>query len=60
VLPEDLNKIKEITPLEDISTSEKKQYRLKPTIIEFSDLLNSRLIFEACGYYERIELEKSL
>ncbi|MCR9286950.1 hypothetical protein OAF63_00500 [Saprospiraceae bacterium] len=60
VLPEDLNKIKEITPLEDISTSEKKQYRMKPTIIEFSDLLNSRLIFEACGYYERIELEKSL
>lgn len=59
-LPEDLNRIQEISPMEDISTPEKRQFRLTPTIIEFSELLDRRLIFEACGYYERIELERAL
>ena len=59
-MPDDLDRVKEISPLEDISNKDKIQYRMKPTLIEFSELMNSQLIFEACGYFERIELERAL
>ena len=55
-IPDDIEKVREISPIENISDSTKVQYRMHPTLIEFSDLLNSQLIFEACGYFERIAL----
>ncbi|MEL6655932.1 MAG: hypothetical protein AAFP77_07555 [Bacteroidota bacterium] len=54
-LPEDLQSLEEITPVEDISSEEVQRYRLSPNIAEFRKLLESKLIFEACDYFERID-----
>lgn len=54
-LPEDLEQLKAITPVEDISTSEHTRYLISPNLAEFRKLLESKLIFEACDYFERID-----
>ena len=54
-LPEDLEQLKAITPVEDISTPEHTRYLISPNLAEFRKLLESKLIFEACDYFERID-----
>lgn len=54
-LPEDLEALEMITPVEDISTEETQRYRISPNIAEFRKLMESKLIFEACDYFERID-----
>ncbi len=54
-LPEDLESLEMITPVEDISTEDTKRYRISPNIAEFRKLMESKLIFEACDYFEKID-----
>jgi hypothetical protein len=54
-LPEDLEQLEAITPVEDISTSEHTRYLITPNLAEFRKLLESKLIFETCDYFERID-----
>ncbi len=54
-LPEDIEQLKAITPVEDISTPEHTRYLISPNLAEFRKLLDSKLIFEACDYFERID-----
>ena len=54
-LPEDLEGLEAITPVEDISTEDVVRYRISPNIAEFRKLMDSKLIFEACEYFERID-----
>ena len=53
-LPEDLERLKEITPVKDISRGDTIQYELSPTIYEFHQILKEELIFQSCDYYERV------
>lgn len=55
VLPEDLERLEAITPVEDISTESKTQYRISPTMMEFDQILRQKLIFEECDYFIRIQ-----
>ena len=54
-LPEDLQNLEMITPVEDISSDDAKRFRISPNIAEFRKLVDSKLIFEACDYFERID-----
>lgn len=54
-LPEDLESLEMITPVEDISTEDTKRYRISPNIAEFRKLMETKLIFEACDYFEKID-----
>ncbi|WP_020537787.1 hypothetical protein [Lewinella cohaerens] len=54
-LPEDLEQLKAITPVEDVSTPEHTRYLISPNIAEFRKLLDSKLIFEVCDYFERMD-----
>ena len=54
-LPEDLESLEMITPVEDISTEDVQRFRISPNIAEFRKLMESKLIFEACDYFERID-----
>lgn len=55
VLPEEIEQLKAITPVEDISTPDKTRYLIAPNLAEFRKLIDSKLIFEACDYFERID-----
>lgn len=54
-LPEDLESLEMITPVEDISSEDVQRFRISPNIAEFRRLMESKLIFEACDYFERID-----
>lgn len=54
--PTDLQQLQSITPVQDLSTEDKVQFKITPTIMEFDQILNERLIFEACDQYTRIHL----
>lgn len=54
-LPEDLESLEMITPVEDISTDDVQRLRISPNIAEFRKLMESKLIFEACDYFERMD-----
>ena len=54
ILPEDLEQLESITPVENISTESKTQYRISPTVMEFDEILKQKLIFEECDYFNRI------
>lgn len=54
-LPERMSKLEAITPVEDLAPDdERPQYAINPTKAEFRKLLQTRLIFEECDYYEWI------
>ncbi len=53
ILPEDLEQLKEITPVKDISTQDQEQFLISPTILEFKALLDQKIIFEECDYFKR-------
>lgn len=55
VLPERMGRLEAITPVTNIATSERPQYEISPTKAAFSKLLQTRLIFEECDYYEWIQ-----
>lgn len=54
ILPENLSDLAAITPVTDISEQDLPQYKISPTKAEFRKLLQTRLIFEECDYYEWI------
>ena len=56
VMPEDLNKLEKITPVTDISTEEKNQILLAPTISEFKEIMQTQLVFQECDLYNRMKL----
>ena len=60
VLPEELEDLEALTPIEDISTEDNFQLRISPSIIEFSDLMDTKLIFKACEYFERTRLQRAI
>lgn len=54
-LPERMSKLEAITPVKDIAQdTERPQFEINPTKAEFKKLLQTRLIFEECDYYEWI------
>ena len=53
IMPEELEALKEITPVKDISTQDKEQLLISPTVMEFQQLLDHKLIFEECDYFKR-------
>ena len=59
-LPDDLESLKEITPVEDLSDEDMIQYRLKPSYIEFGEILNKQLLFQECDYYRRIKQKQQI
>ena len=54
--PEDLERLKEITPVTELSIRDTMQYKLSPSVYEFSQILDEHLIFEPCDFYKRIAL----
>ena len=56
-LPEEIEQLEEITPVQDLSTDDQVQYRISPTVIEFDELLQTQLIFQECDYFYRIPQE---
>ena len=59
-MPEDLESLEDITPMKDISNDKKKQFLIKPTLLEFSEILSQELIFETCDYYTRLRLDSTI
>ncbi len=54
-LPERMDKLEAITPVKDLAPDgERPQYEINPTKAEFRKLLQTKLIFEECDYYEWI------
>lgn len=60
VMPEDLEKLEKITPVKDISTEEKEQILLAPTVAEFREILRQQLIFQECDFYIRLKLPTAI
>ena len=60
VMPEDLSELEKITPVKDISTEDKSQILLVPTVAEFKELLKSRLLFQECDLYKRLKLPTAI
>lgn len=60
VLPKELEDLEAITPIENISREDNFQLRISPSIIEFSDLMETKLIFKACDYFERTRLQRAI
>ena len=56
VMPDDLGKLEKITPVKDISTEEKDQILLAPTVTEFREILRKQLIFQECDLYTRMKM----
>lgn len=52
-IPTDLEQLKEITTVKDISTEEKYQLLIAPTQMEFEEILYQKLIFEECDLFTR-------
>ncbi len=59
-LPEDLDRLKEITPVTDLSQGDTLQFKISPTVYEFSQILDEELVFETCDYFKRIALPVEL
>lgn len=59
-VPADLERLNEITPVEDISRGDTIQYRLSPTVYEFNQILEEELIFESCDYFRRLRMNKEI
>lgn len=55
ILPEELADLEKITPVEDISTDSRTRYELRPSRRAFRQLLKTKLIFEGCSRFERME-----
>ena len=55
-LPEDLEALEEITPVEDISTEDQIQLRISPSYMEFNEILQKQLIFEECDIFTRMKV----
>jgi len=55
ILPENINDLLKVTATKDISNKEQTQYIIKPSKIEFRELLNTKLIFEECDRFVRIK-----
>ncbi len=55
-LPENIHALKAITRVEDISTREQVQIRIRPTVMEFEEILNQELIFDECDIFYRVEV----
>ncbi|MEZ4934025.1 MAG: hypothetical protein R2788_18110 [Saprospiraceae bacterium] len=60
VMPEDLEALKKITPVKDISTEEKDQILLSPTPSEFREILKRNLVFQECDIYRRFKFPKEI
>lgn len=54
ILPEDLEALETITPVENISTENKIQYRINPTAKELDEILRTKLLFESCDQFTRL------
>ena len=54
--PEDLQRLNEITPVEELSRGDTIQYKIAPSVYEFNQILEEQLIFNACDFYERVAL----
>lgn len=55
LMPNDLEALKKITPVKDISTEDKTQILLSPTIAEFREILKQNLVFQECDIYRRLK-----
>ena len=56
IVPSDLERLAEITPVENLSRGDTIQYRINPSPYAFDQILREQLVFEACDYYERIRV----
>ncbi|MEO1263320.1 MAG: hypothetical protein AAFZ15_31210 [Bacteroidota bacterium] len=56
VMPEDLGKLERVTPVKDISTEERDQLLLAPTVTQFREILRQQLVFQECDLYTRMKL----
>jgi hypothetical protein len=52
--PEDLERLKEVTPVTDLSRGDTVQYLINPTVHEFNQILDEELIFKDLEYYYRV------
>ena len=55
VLPNDLDQLKAITPVENISEGDEVQYRVAPNLSEFHQLLESGILFQEYNMFYRIK-----
>jgi len=56
ILPENMKKLEAITLVKDLTEDDDRpQYEINPTKAEFKKLLQTRLIFEECDYYEWVQ-----
>ncbi len=54
-IPTDLERLEEITLVENLSSGDTVQYRLNPNNYQFNQILNEQLVFEVCDYFTRIQ-----
>ena len=52
-LPDDFDRLNMLTPVKDISTEDKVQYLIAPTVMEFDEILRRNLIFQECDLFTR-------
>ena len=52
--PEDLERLKQITPVKDLSRGDTVQYLITPTVREFNRILKEKLVFEKLEYCVRL------
>ncbi len=52
-LPDDFDRLNMLTPIKDISTEDKVQYLIAPTVMEFDEILKRNLIFQECDMFTR-------
>ena len=58
-LPGELEQLEQITPVEDISHDEVEQYMIRPTRMEFDEILRQEIVFETCEYFRRVSVPNS-
>lgn len=59
-LPKDLEALEKLTPVKDISTEQQIQFKIKPTEMEFGEILKQELIFQECDLFTRQYIDRQL
>lgn len=59
-MPEDLNKLKNITPVTEIHEGDDAIIRISPSVSEFGQILREGIIFHACDHFIRLRQPLSI
>ena len=57
-LPKEVEALAKITPVTNISTEDKEQYIISPTLLEFDEIIDQELVFETCHYYPKVNVDE--